>query len=105
MYLQYSVDTFLDVYFEDVSFRQLLVPVSCQPDPGHGALLGQHEVSVEHRDGLKGHSEEEVFSINETLMKHLPEPTTLGLCFTPSQQSKRQNFVDAQGLITIFLVL
>jgi hypothetical protein len=31
-----------------VGLGQLLVPVSRQPDPGHRALLGQHEMCVKH---------------------------------------------------------
>ncbi len=33
---------------------QLLVPVRRQPDPGQRALLGQHEMRVEHGGGGEG---------------------------------------------------
>ena len=48
LWLKDSIDRLFDVGFEDVGFRQLLVPMGGQPDPGQRALLGQHEVGVEH---------------------------------------------------------
>ena len=46
--LHNAVDRLLDVGLVDVGLGQLLVPVGGQPDAGQRALLGQHEVGVEH---------------------------------------------------------
>ena len=46
--LHNAVDRLLDVGLVDVGLGQLLVPVGGQPDAGQWALLGQHEVGVEH---------------------------------------------------------
>ena len=48
LWLKDSIDRLFDVGFEDVGFRQLLVPMGGQPDPGQRALLGKHKVCVEH---------------------------------------------------------
>ena len=42
------LDAVLDVGLKDVRLGQLLVPVGCKPDPGQGALLGEHEMCVKH---------------------------------------------------------
>ena len=46
--LKDAVHRGLDVGLEDVRLSELVVPVGGQPDAGQGALLGQHEVGVEH---------------------------------------------------------
>ena len=43
-----------DVRLEDVRLSQLAVPVSGKPDARQRALLAEHKVRVEHRDGDGG---------------------------------------------------
>ena len=48
LWLQNSFYGFFDIGFEYVRLGQLFVPMRGQPNAGQRALLGQHEMRVEH---------------------------------------------------------
>ena len=78
------LDTVLNVGLENVRLGELLVPVRGQPDPGQGALLGQHKVRVEHA-GAVFHSTSYSFSSLLLLLCKTKDTVilSLGVDFTP----------------------
>lgn len=48
LWLQDTINGLLNISLKDMSFCELFIPMSGQPNSGQGALFGQHKMCVKH---------------------------------------------------------